>query len=48
LGFLKRSLAREKLKEAKVTTENNDFAYGWARPLSFLDNAAMLACISMR
>jgi len=27
--FLKRSLAREKLKEAKVTIENNDFAYGW-------------------
>src|SRR5262249_53746846 len=28
--FLKRSLARETLKEAKVTIENNDFAYGWA------------------
>ena len=28
--FLKRSLAREKLKEAKVTIENSDFAYGWA------------------
>jgi type VI secretion system protein VasG len=28
--FLKRSLAREKLKEAKVTMENGDFAYGWA------------------
>jgi type VI secretion system protein VasG len=28
--FLKRSLAREKLKEAKVSIENNDFAYGWA------------------
>jgi type VI secretion system protein VasG len=28
--FLKRSLAREKLKEAKVMIENNDFAYGWA------------------
>jgi type VI secretion system protein VasG len=28
--FLKRSLAREKLKEAKVTIENGDFAYGWA------------------
>ncbi len=28
--FLKRSLAREKLKEAKVTIENDDFAYGWA------------------
>ncbi len=27
--FLKRSLAREKLKEAKVMIENNDFAYGW-------------------
>ena len=28
--FLKRSLAREKLKEAKVMIENDDFAYGWA------------------
>jgi type VI secretion system protein VasG len=28
--FLKRSLARETLKEAKVTIENNDFAYEWA------------------
>jgi type VI secretion system protein VasG len=28
--FLKRSLAREKLKEAKVTIEDDDFAYGWA------------------
>jgi type VI secretion system protein VasG len=28
--FLKRSLAKEKLKEAKVTIENEDFAYGWA------------------
>jgi type VI secretion system protein VasG len=28
--FLKRSLAREKLKQAKVTIENDDFAYGWA------------------
>jgi type VI secretion system protein VasG len=28
--FLKRSLAKEKLKEAKVTIENDDFAYGWA------------------
>jgi len=28
--FLKRSLARETLKEAKVTIENKDFAYGWA------------------
>ena len=27
--FLKRSLAKEKLKEAKVTIENDDFAYGW-------------------
>ncbi len=27
--FLKRSLAKEKLKEARVTIENNDFAYGW-------------------
>jgi type VI secretion system protein VasG len=28
--FLKRSLAREKLKEAKVSIENDDFAYTWA------------------
>jgi type VI secretion system protein VasG len=28
--FLKRSLAREKLKEARVTMENGNFAYGWA------------------
>jgi len=28
--FLKRSLAKEKLKEAKVMIENEDFAYGWA------------------
>jgi type VI secretion system protein VasG len=28
--FLKRSLAREELREAKVTIENGDFAYGWA------------------
>jgi type VI secretion system protein VasG len=28
--FLKRSLAREKLKEAKVTIESDNFAYGWA------------------
>jgi type VI secretion system protein VasG len=28
--FLKRSLAREELNEAKVTIENGDFAYGWA------------------
>jgi type VI secretion system protein VasG len=28
--FLKRSLAKEKLKEAKVMIENDDFAYGWA------------------
>jgi type VI secretion system protein VasG len=28
--FLKRSLAKEKLKEAKVTIENSDFTYGWA------------------
>jgi type VI secretion system protein VasG len=28
--FLKRSLAREKLKEAKVSIENDDFAYAWA------------------
>lgn len=28
--FLKRSLAKEPLKEAKVTIENGDFAYAWA------------------
>jgi type VI secretion system protein VasG len=28
--FLERSLAKEKLKEAKVTIENSDFTYGWA------------------
>jgi type VI secretion system protein VasG len=28
--FLKRSLAKEELREAKVTIENDDFAYGWA------------------
>jgi len=28
--FLKRSLAREELKEAKVTIDNGDFAYAWA------------------
>ncbi|HMA75466.1 MAG TPA: type VI secretion system ATPase TssH [Xanthobacteraceae bacterium] len=28
--FLKRSLAKEKLKQARVTIEHNDFAYGWA------------------
>jgi type VI secretion system protein VasG len=28
--FLKRSLAREKLKEAKVSIENDNFAYAWA------------------
>jgi type VI secretion system protein VasG len=28
--FLKRSLAKQELKEAKVTIENGDFAYGWA------------------
>ena len=27
--FLKRSLAKQELKEAKVTIENGDFAYGW-------------------
>jgi type VI secretion system protein VasG len=27
--FLKRSLAREELKEAKVTVENGDFSYAW-------------------
>ena len=28
--FLKRSLAREELKEAKVSIENNDFSYSWS------------------
>jgi len=28
--FLKRSLAKEQLRETKVTIENDDFAYGWA------------------
>jgi type VI secretion system protein VasG len=28
--FLKRSLAREKLKEAKVSIENDNFAYAGA------------------
>jgi type VI secretion system protein VasG len=28
--FLKRSLAREELKEAKVTIEHGDFVYGWS------------------
>jgi type VI secretion system protein VasG len=28
--FLKRSLAKEELKEAKMTIEKGDFAYGWA------------------
>ncbi len=28
--FLKRSLAKEEPKEAKVTIENGDFAYAWA------------------
>jgi type VI secretion system protein VasG len=28
--FLRRSIAKEELKEAKVTVENGDFAYGWA------------------
>jgi type VI secretion system protein VasG len=28
--FLKRSLAKETLKEAKMTIENGDFAYAWA------------------
>jgi type VI secretion system protein VasG len=28
--FLKRSLARDELKEAKVMIENGDFAYAWA------------------
>jgi type VI secretion system protein VasG len=28
--FLKRSLAKEELKETKVTIENGNFAYGWA------------------
>ncbi len=28
--FLTRSLAKEELKEARVTIENDDFAYGWS------------------
>jgi type VI secretion system protein VasG len=28
--FLKRALAKERLTQAKVSMENNDFAYGWA------------------
>jgi type VI secretion system protein VasG len=28
--FLKRSLAKEELKEARMTIENGDFAYGWS------------------
>jgi type VI secretion system protein VasG len=28
--FLKRSIAKEELKEAKVTIENGNFAYGWS------------------
>jgi type VI secretion system protein VasG len=28
--FLKRSLAREELKQAKVSIENNDFSYAWS------------------
>jgi type VI secretion system protein VasG len=28
--FLKRSLAKEAIKEARVTIENDDFAYSWA------------------
>ena len=28
--FLKRSIAKEELKEARMTIENGDFAYGWA------------------
>jgi len=28
--FLKRSLAKEEITEAKVTIDNNDFAYAWA------------------
>jgi type VI secretion system protein VasG len=28
--FLKRAIAKERLTEAKVTVENDDFAYGWA------------------
>jgi type VI secretion system protein VasG len=27
--FLKRSLAKEELKEAKVTMNNGDFSFGW-------------------
>ena len=28
--FLKRTLAKQPLTEAKVTVENGDLAYGWA------------------
>jgi type VI secretion system protein VasG len=28
--FLKRALAKEEPKEAKVTIENGDFAYAWS------------------
>ena len=27
--FLRKSLAKEKIREARVTIENNDFAYAW-------------------
>jgi type VI secretion system protein VasG len=27
--FLKRSLAKEELEEARVTVENSDFVYSW-------------------
>jgi type VI secretion system protein VasG len=28
--FLSRSLAKQELKEAKVTIDNGDFAYAWS------------------
>jgi type VI secretion system protein VasG len=28
--FLKRAIAKEKLSEAKVSVENDEFAYAWA------------------
>ena len=27
--FLRKSLAKEEIKQARVTIENNDFAYAW-------------------
>jgi type VI secretion system protein VasG len=28
--FLRKSLAKEEIREARVTIENNDFAYAWS------------------